>query len=310
MCKKKTHEEYVAEVAAINPDIEVVGIYDGNKIKILHRCKIDGHEWMVIPHNILKGSGCPICGALASSNKRTKTHEQYVKEVSEINPNIEVIGEYVDDCTKILHMCKIDGCEWYAKPSNILNGKGCPRCAGNERYGHEGYVRKVSDINSNIEVVGEYVNAKTKILHRCKIDKYEWYVAPSDILQGHGCPKCNASMGEKIVADWLEENGISYKSQKTFDDCKNIKLLPFDFYLPDYNVLIEYNGVQHYEPVDYFGGEKKFKSIIMRDKIKENYCKANNIKLFKIPYFEDTYKELEKLYKLIVDSCITEGVVA
>lgn len=190
---------------------------------------------------------------------RKKTQKEYVEEVFEINPNIEVVGEYIDANTKILHRCKIDGCEWRVTPNAILRGKGCPKCAGNERYGHNGYIKRVAEINLNIEVLGVYVNAHTSILHRCKIDGYEWFATPNGILSGGGCPKCNESRGEKAVTNWLNKNNILYESQKRFDDCRNKNPLPFDFYLPQYDVCIEYNGIQHYEPVDYFGGQKNWK---------------------------------------------------
>lgn len=294
------HEEYVKRVSEINPDIEVVGEYINNCTPILHRCKIDGHEWMARPNQILRGIGCPLCGAEKSADKRKKTHEQYVKDVEEINQGIEVVDEYIDDTTKILHKCKLDGYEWMAKPNNILHGKGCPRCAKVERYGHEGYVKRVLDINQNIEVVEEYVNDATKILHRCKIDGCVWSAAPNNILHGSGCPKCNTSKGENIIATWLNNNNIAYKPQETFDDCRDKKVLRFDFHLLDYGILIEYNGIQHYEPIEFFGGQEGVEGVVRRDKIKEDYCRNNNIPLIVIPYYADIYEELDKMCESII----------
>lgn len=298
--KKKTHEEYVAEVAAINPNIEVIGTYINARTKILHKCKIDNHEWYVAPTTILSYHGCPVCYGTPK-----KTHEEYVTEVYNINSNIEVIEEYVDSRTKILHRCNVDGYEWYARPDDILHKHGCPKCSslnsGKKRaMPHDEYIERVAEIDSNIEVVGKYVNALTPILHKCKIDECEWNARPSTILRGHGCPKCNASKGEKAVAAWLNKKEILYNPQKTFDDCKYKCVLRFDFYLPNYNILIEYNGRQHYEPVDCFGGEDEFKNVVRRDKIKENYCKENNIRLFIIPYFEDINMKFKELSDLII----------
>lgn len=349
--KKKTHEEYVAEVAVINPNIEVVGTYVGSNTKIKHRCKIDGYEWNVIPSSILRCVGCPRCsgserytqdeyvrrvaevnpnieviGEYVNANTpilhkckvdgygwhaapsqilfgkgcpkcagvAKKTHEEYVDEVAQINSDIEVVGIYDGSMTKILHRCKIDGFEWYAAPNHILRDRGCPRCAGNEKYGHEEYVRRVAEINPDIEVIGTYIGNNNKILHRCKAYGHEWSTSPNIILQGHGCPKCKTSKGEKIISNWLDNHNILYESQKTFDGCINKQHLPFDFYLSEYNICIEYNGKQHYEPIDYFGGKEKLESQILRDNIKKWYCKENNIYLLEIPYFADIYEELEK----------------
>ena len=291
---KKTHDMYVKELFKINPNIEVIGEYINNKTKILHRCKIDGYEWNACPSNMLSGKGCPIC-----SRRKKKTHEEYVNEVMELNDNIDVIGNYINCNTKILHKCKIDGHEWYATPNSILSGKGCSKCSGNTKKNHKEYVDDVCSINKNIEVIDNYINAQTQILHRCKICGCEWYVKPNAILNGTGCPKCKESRGEKTIEDWLNIKNILYVSQKRFFDCKDIKPLPFDFYLPNYNICIEYQGQQHYEPVEYFGGESKFKDQIKKDNIKKEYCKKNNIHLFEIPYYSDLDEELVKLYELI-----------
>lgn len=113
-------------------------------------------------------------------------------------------------------------------------------------------------VNPDIEAVEQYINQNTPILHRCKIDGHEWKAAPNNILQGTGCPVCNLSHGERQIRRWLCNNNISYILQKTFEDCKNKKQLPFDFYLPEYNICIEYDGEQHFRPVDFFGGQDEF----------------------------------------------------
>lgn len=292
MAKKKTHEEYVAELAEKNPAVEVVGKYSGAHIKITHRCLTDGYEWNVTPHNILKGRGCPKC-----SKHIKRTHEEYVNEVSTINSNIEVLGEYVNNITPILHRCLIHDVEWNAIPANILRGHGCRKC-GNEILSNARskdsfrYVEDVKNINSNIIVVGEYVNAHTPIKHKCLVDGFEWSAKPNNILSGRGCPVCSESLGERRVRQWLDKHEFTYEQQKSFKNCRNIKTLPFDFYLPDYNVAIEYQGEQHYRPINYFGGERKFKTQQKRDCIKRDYCKNNNIILLEIPYYANVEEEL------------------
>ena len=125
-----------------------------------------------------------------------KTHKQYIEEVYKINPNINVIDYYNGSHTKIKHKCKICGHEWFAKPSDILQKHGCPKCAmlirvQKCRKSHDKYVKEVHGINPDIEVVGEYQGREMKILHRCKIDGYEWMAAPHNILSGQNCPVCS-----------------------------------------------------------------------------------------------------------------------
>lgn len=134
MGKFKTHEKYVAEVAIKNPNVEVVGTYVDAKTPILHRCKIDGHEWSVSPTNILSGKGCPECARRKSHDSFAKTQEQYIVEVAMVNPDIEVVGIYINYHTKILHRCKVDGTEWMVEPSVILRGGTCPTCGDGVPY--------------------------------------------------------------------------------------------------------------------------------------------------------------------------------
>lgn len=288
MSKRKTHEQYVEEVYNINPNIEVVDAYITNKTRIKHRCKIHNYEWYAKPSNILHGKGCPICGGSLK-----KTHEQYVSQITCLCPNIEVIGTYINAKTKIMHKCKIDGYKFIVTPNHILRGSGCPMCAGVIQKTTNQYKDEVFRINQNIEVIGEYVNAKTSIRHRCKIDDYEFDAKPNNILSGKGCPVCNQSHGEREIQHYLIIHFIRFLPQHTFDDCKNVFKLPFDFYLPDYNICIEYDGLQHFEPVDFFGGEEGFRKRQLNDEIKTKYCQENNIKLLRIRYDQDVTNILD-----------------
>ena len=125
----------------------------------------------------------------------------------------------------------------------------------------------------------------------------------SDIKRGQitscGCKKAEhrVSKYETFVEDILTNKKIKFIKEFCFEDCKNQRKLPFDFYLPDYNLCIECQGQQHYFPVEYFGGEDEYKKTVYRDKIKKNYCENNNIELLYIPYTmnkEEIQLELSK----------------
>lgn len=287
----KTHEQYIIDVERVNPNIEVLGEYKTAHTKILHKCKIDGYEWMVTPNDILNGYGCPLCGGHMKMNTAV-----FKNKISQVNDNIEIVGKYYNSKTKILCKCKIDGYEWSALPTNLLKGKGCPLCGGTQQKTHDKYIKDVNKINKNIEVVGRYINVKTPILHKCKIDGYEWMAKPNNILSGKGCPKCNQSHGELQIENYLHDNIINFVRQYTFADCKNIKPLPFDFYLTDYNLCIEYDGIQHFEPVEIFGGDDAFKKQQYNDNIKTNYCLEHNIGLIRIAYNQNIETELDNFF--------------
>ena len=205
------------------------------------------------------------------------------------------IGKYVNATTKVMHKCKIDGYEWTTKPTVILSGCGCPKCSGYAMKDHAKYVNEVKEINPDLEVVGSYMGARIPIKHRCIIHNYIWEAQPSMILVGHGCPLCNESRGERKVRIWLQRHNIFYEFQKTFDDCRDERLLHFDFYLPDMRTVIEYDGEQHYQPIKHFGGEDQFKEILKRDEIKDKFCSDNNIRMIRISYKDDCDEVLSDL---------------
>jgi hypothetical protein len=111
---------------------------------------------------------------------------------------------------------------------------------------------------------------------------------------GQGCIVCSESKGEKEIRQILEKNNIEYITQKTFDKCKGkVRKLPFDFYLPQNNTLIEYNGEQHYMSVKCFGGTKTFERIKKCDEIKKAFAKDNNLHLIEIKY--DSIENIENI---------------
>ena len=297
MGRKKTHEEFMKEFYEKNPNaknIEILGKYEGRKVKILCMCKIDNYKWHTTPNGLLgskniKPNGCPKC-----AGKIKKTHKQFIEEMNEINPNIKILGHYIDAKTKIECECKIDGYKWEAEPTNLLQKKGCPKCAGKIPREHDDFVKELNNINPNIKIIGKFISTRTKIECECKIDGYKWEAEPRHLLGNHGCPKCNDSIGEKITYNILNKLNIKNIRQYKFKDCKFYKCLPFDFYLPQYNCCIEIDGKQHENIVKWFGGLDGFIDRKIRDTVKDIYCKNNGIKLIRI-----TYKDINEIEKII-----------
>ena len=284
--RKKTHEKFIEEMKNKNPNIEILGTYVGAQTKIKCKCLIDGYIWDVKPANLLSGRGCPKCKA----NKLKKTHKEFIEELKAKNPNIDILGEYINNKTKIKCKCLIDGHIWEPTPETILRGQGCPKCAGTLKKTHEEFIEEIKNINPNIEILGKYINANTKIKCECLVDGNVWEVTPSSILCGYGCPKCHSSKGERAIEIYCKNNYLQYKTQYRIDKCRNKLPLPFDFALFNKNKLValfEYQGEQHYECIEYFGGEKALKYTQNNDNIKRNYCLSNNIPLIEIPYWID-----------------------
>lgn len=123
------------------------------------------------------------------------------------------------------------------------------------------------------------------IIWKCKCDCGNiCYVSTNNLKSGHSTScGCIKSKGEQAIAKYLKAKNISFIKEYRFKDCKNKISLPFDFYLPDYNCCIEYDGEQHFH-VAGWSNEEKLKDIQYRDAIKTNYCAVNNINLIRIKY--------------------------
>lgn len=291
---KKDPLYFLEEMKQLNPNIEILDNYVNNKTKLLCRCKIDNNEWYGTPSSLLKGQGCPICGAKKVGEALRKSNNVFLSEFNKLNTNIKLLSNYQDANTKINCRCEICRYEWWVYPNSLLQGHGCPNCVGLIKT-HQIFVKEMQDKNPNIIILGEYQNVKTKVLCKCKIDGNEWYTTPNRLLNGSGCPQCNESRGERIISNMLNNDNIPFERQKSFDNLKGIGhgKLSYDFYIPVFGVLIEYNGIQHYEPIEYFGGQKQLNIQLEHDKRKREYAKQNNIKLIEIPYWE--FDNIEKI---------------
>ena len=118
-----------------------------------------------------------------------------------------------------------------------------------------------------------------------------WETNGPSLINGHRCPKCVRSKFEIETSQLLDNWGYNYESQYTFHDCRDINPLPFDFYLSDYNILIEVDGEGHYKPIPRGSmtlEEAKQQLFITQkhDGIKTQYCNNHNIPLIRIPYWE------------------------
>lgn len=154
------------------------------------------------------------------------------------------------------------------------NGKVCIKDHTGEKYGNLTFIEPTEERHSG--------NIVWKVQHDDeRIFKATYYDITHGIITGN---HNYLSFGEQKTKESLIALNINFIQEYKFSDCKNKKPLPFDFYLPDYNICIECDGIQHFKPIKYYGGEEKFIQRQQNDKIKTQYCKNNNIKLIRIPY--------------------------
>jgi len=97
---------------------------------------------------------------------------------------------------------------------------------------------------------------------------------------------------------YLKQNNIIFKPQKTFDDCYSINKLPYDFFIPKFNMCVEFDGIQHFKPVEIFGGVSEFENLKIRDNIKNEYCRDNGIILYRIKYTDNVVDKLDSIFNI------------
>lgn len=262
------------------------------KVKII--CPVHG-EFEQTPHSHLNGSGCQECGGVL----RFST-EEFIKKANEIHENKYdySLVNYSKIFKKIQIMCPKHGIFEQTPNSHINQKSGCPRCAGQNKTTEE-FIKESEIIHGfkyDYSLVN-YVKTKNKIKIICS-EHGEFEQTPNRHLFGDGCPICRESKGENRIREWLNSNSIEFIRQYKFINCKNVRPLPFDFYLPKYNCCIEYDGEQHFKIKKHWGGINGFVGIQNRDRVKTEYCNDNNIKLIRIPYNTNIYDKLICLNEL------------
>lgn len=170
-------------------------------------------------------------------------------------------------------------------------------------------IKKYVEDNSDCELISDEYKSTEKLKFKCgKCGKT--FTSTFNAFRRKkikACPSCNraVSAGERKLMKLLDDYKIKYIPQYTFDDCKFECKLRFDFFLPEFNTLIEVDGIQHIKPIEKFGGEEEFEKTIIKDEIKNNYCKNNNIQLIRIAY--DDKQEIKYFVnhcKLIIEKQI------
>lgn len=206
------------------------------------------------------------------------------KEIHSDRYDYSLIKDIKGGKSKVSIICKEHGV-FTQRASNHINLKdGCPKCVGkgkwNTDYLKEEFNKVHLDRYDYSNVIFSGVRSKVEII--CK-EHGIFYQNIHKHLNGQGCPECSFnSKGEEYIKGHLEEMRIKYIRQHGFDSCRYINKLNFDFYLPEYNTCLEFDGIQHFKPVKDFGGIKEFDKIKKRDECKNKWCLENNVNLIRI----------------------------
>jgi len=287
--RKLSIDEFIKRSKKIHGDK-----YDYSKVeyncitdKICIICPEHGEFWQQVESH-LQGYGCQKCANEKTHKMQTKTLEEFVEQARLIHGDRYDYSkvEYVNALTKVCIICPEHG-EFWQTPDNHLHGHGCQKCLLNKmnditRMTKETFIKKAKEMHGDKYDYSkvEYINCDTEVCIICP-EHGEFWQKPYYHIHKGGCPHCKESKLERDICVFLTNNKINFNRQKRF---KWLGRQSLDFYLPDYNIAIECQGKQHFEPVNYFGGIKMFEYRKLLDKAKKELCEKNGIDIL---YYSD-----------------------
>lgn len=290
MPRKKTKEEFVQEVKElVGDEYTVLGDYQGSKKPVTIRHNKCGHIFSPVPNNFLRGTRCPYCN---SHYHKRMTNQEFLDKIKILVGNeYQVLDTYNGVDTKVRFKHLKCGNIFKMSPYCFIHmGQRCPQCSAKiagekHRLTTDDFKRLVRDLTgSEYIVIGQYKSAKQDLLIKHNKCGHIYSVKPYKFLDGHRCPYCHGSLGEKEIMTILDQARIKYAYAYRLPNKQHL-----DFYLPEQKIAIEYDGRQHFQPVDFAGRGYKwafhqFVDNQSRDKEKNKYCQQQGIKLIRIPY--------------------------
>nr|DAR64447.1 MAG TPA: restriction enzyme [Caudoviricetes sp.] len=300
-----TKEEFIKKAYEVHGDKYDYSKVDyvNSKTKVCIICREHGEFWQT-PNAHIKGCGCPMCKGSKIRERFVSNKEAFIKKARLKHGDKYDYSkvEYVNSVTKVCIICREHG-EFWQTPNSHLSGQGCLTCwIEKQTSTKEEFIKKANEVHKDKYDYSkvDYVNSTTKVCIICH-EHGEFWQTPDVHTKGSGCQKCNLSHLERSVMTYLDEHEIAYDYQKRFDWLGRQSL---DFYLPDYKIGIECQGLQHFEEVDYFGGKEGLNECKKRDKRKFKKCQKNGIKVLYysnlgIEYPYDVFEDLDLLFKEI-----------
>jgi len=300
---KKTTEQFIEDAKKVHGnkfDYSLVDYVDcKTKVKIIcNECK---RVFEQTPNSHLKGDGCSWC----APNKKL-TREEFIEKSKQAHGDRYdyKFVNYINSNTNVKIRCKEHGI-FEQTPSNHMGGHGCKYCRMDllrEKFAltTEEFIKRAKQIHGDrydYSLVN-YVNSKTKVKIICP-EHGVFEQMPDNHYNGAKCPCCQYFKGEQRIADYLSSKNIENIYEHKYPDLKDKDLLSYDFYIEKYNLLIEFNGRQHYEFVSYFHKDlHDFHRQLHHDWLKRKYAREHNIELLVIPYWD--FDNIEKILEQII----------
>lgn len=267
-----------------------LGEYKSAKDKILLLHTACNSKYEVTWSRFKSGNRCPKCAKKEMGKKRRLNNVIVDNRILELVGNEYIrLGKYIKNDVKMLIKHNVCENEYEVEWNAFKKGNRCPFCSKRTMVDNKKIDKRIFKLVGDEYIrLSEYKNAKTKILMKHNTCGNKYKVTWGNFASGCRCPFCNESKGEKEISNILSSLNVKYTSQKRFPECKYKKTLPFDFYISNKKskLLIEFDGRQHFESVDAWGGEESFRETQFRDQIKTKFALSKNIPLLRIPYTE------------------------
>lgn len=312
MTKRKSIQEVVSDFKSVHGsvyDYSLIKKYTNNKEPLPILCKRHG-IFMQTSNSHMRGCGCPKCADEKTGERCRMTLQQFVKKAQSTH-NCKYVYDLINETTykglgyKVPIICPIHGV-FYQKPKDHLSGKGCYKCgkvsmANKQRFDRDELVelfcKQFGDIyDYSLFNEGDYKRKSDKIKVICKKHGVFEVSVSNHLYQHSGCPRCKRSFGEEKISQYLTKNHIEFVEQYRIGNedlfCKNSVLI-VDFYLPKYNTIIEFNGIQHYKETPMFN-MRSLSEQMERDDAVRIYCKNHMVNLIEIPY-----TDIDKIDKIL-----------
>lgn len=236
---------------------------------------------------------------------RRKTTEEFIERARKVHGEKYDYSKvkYVNNCTKVCIICPEHG-EFWQTPNDHLSGRGCPKCALEKfRSNTEEFIEEAKKIHGDKYDYSKvnYINNYTKVCIICP-EHGEFWQTPSNHLSGRGCSICSESRLEKSLRGVFEKENIEFHTQHSWNwltSDKNRKQ-HVDFYLPEFNCIVECQGIQHFKSSVFFDKRNTLEDRIMLDRNKKELCEQHGIKVLYysnlgIEYPYEVYEDIENL---------------
>lgn len=310
---KYTQEEFIEKAKEIHGDkytYDKVN-YVNSVTPVIVTCDLHG-DFEIKPVRFLLGYGCACCNTATNIKYDTETFIEAAKKVHGDRYNYDKVN-YININTPIIIKCNICGEEFTQRPHDHLCGHGCSNCNGGVKIDTQEFIRRARLIHKDTYDYSqvEYINCETPVKIGCSTHGWFWQ-KPSIHLSNSGCPSCtNRFILEIDIELYCKENKINLIKQHTWDWLKYKGTQHVDFYLPDFNVVIECQGLQHFKPAEFFDKRYTFEERVLMDDNKRNLCLEHGIKVFyysniirtnaeknfKYPY--EVFEDLDELFNEI-----------